>query len=163
MGEHGVFLQLCGPKAVSLSSMATGWLTGRGSSLPWEHSWLTNDPMKSALAVESPSLHPGRWLRTCMFMWDTNWHTQREQHSHVSYSNAQTLYTNNTTCTTILHVVYIYTPHPSISLSLPQLIYQQPGLSVYYEYSVPLQTTPTPEADPPSDILPLGECIHQRA
>ncbi|XP_071359284.1 thrombospondin type-1 domain-containing protein 4 [Trachinotus anak] len=36
------------------------------------------------------------------------------------------------------------------------LIYQQPGPSVYYEYSVPLQN-PTPEPDTPSDILPLAE------
>ncbi|XP_044045713.1 thrombospondin type-1 domain-containing protein 4 isoform X2 [Siniperca chuatsi] len=47
------------------------------------------------------------------------------------------------------------------------LIYQQPGPSVYYEYSVPLQNThPTPEPDAPSDILPLGpshssEEVHQ--
>ncbi|XP_041789900.1 thrombospondin type-1 domain-containing protein 4 [Chelmon rostratus] len=48
------------------------------------------------------------------------------------------------------------------------LIYQQPGPSVYYEYSVPLQNTPpTPEPDTPSHILPLvgpthpGEEVHQ--
>ncbi|XP_070826956.1 thrombospondin type-1 domain-containing protein 4 [Chaetodon trifascialis] len=40
------------------------------------------------------------------------------------------------------------------------LIYQQPGPSVYYEYSVPLQNThPTPEPGPPSDILPLVETV----
>ncbi|XP_059188310.1 thrombospondin type-1 domain-containing protein 4 [Centropristis striata] len=38
------------------------------------------------------------------------------------------------------------------------LIYQQPGPSVSYEYIVPLENThPTPEPDPPSDILPLVE------
>uniref|UniRef100_A0A8C2WE26 ADAMTS-like 7 n=1 Tax=Cyclopterus lumpus TaxID=8103 RepID=A0A8C2WE26_CYCLU len=41
------------------------------------------------------------------------------------------------------------------------LIYQQPGPSVHYEYIVPLKNTPpTPEPDPPSDVLPLGECTH---
>ncbi|XP_034401269.1 thrombospondin type-1 domain-containing protein 4 [Cyclopterus lumpus] len=36
------------------------------------------------------------------------------------------------------------------------LIYQQPGPSVHYEYIVPLKNTPpTPEPDPPSDVLPL--------
>ncbi|XP_035856211.1 thrombospondin type-1 domain-containing protein 4 isoform X1 [Sander lucioperca] len=40
------------------------------------------------------------------------------------------------------------------------LIYQQPGPSVYYEYIVPFQNTPpTPEPDPPSDILPLVETV----
>ncbi|XP_053182470.1 thrombospondin type-1 domain-containing protein 4 [Scomber japonicus] len=40
------------------------------------------------------------------------------------------------------------------------LIYQQPSPSVYYEYSLPLQNThPTPEPDPPSDILPLAETV----
>uniref|UniRef100_A0A3P8TR56 ADAMTS-like 7 n=1 Tax=Amphiprion percula TaxID=161767 RepID=A0A3P8TR56_AMPPE len=36
------------------------------------------------------------------------------------------------------------------------LIYQQPGPSIYYEYSLPLKTHPTTEPDIPSDILPLG-------
>ena len=77
----------------------------------------------------------------------------------VPYSNAQTLYTNNTTCTTMLYVIKFH--KPLISLSLQQLIYQQPGPSVYYEYIVPFQNTPpTPEPDPPSDSLPLGECTH---
>ncbi|XP_035515623.1 thrombospondin type-1 domain-containing protein 4 [Morone saxatilis] len=40
------------------------------------------------------------------------------------------------------------------------LIYQQPGPSVYYEYSLPLQNThPTPEPDTPSDILPLAKTV----
>uniref|UniRef100_A0A3Q1ANE5 PLAC domain-containing protein n=1 Tax=Amphiprion ocellaris TaxID=80972 RepID=A0A3Q1ANE5_AMPOC len=39
------------------------------------------------------------------------------------------------------------------------LIYQQPGPSIYYEYSLPLKTHPTAEPDIPSDILPLGVCI----
>ncbi|KAI3353238.1 hypothetical protein L3Q82_019779, partial [Scortum barcoo] len=40
------------------------------------------------------------------------------------------------------------------------LIYQQPGPSVYYEYSVLLQTThPTSEPDTPSDILPLVQTV----
>ncbi|KAM7419184.1 hypothetical protein PAMA_016348 [Pampus argenteus] len=40
------------------------------------------------------------------------------------------------------------------------LIYQQPATSVYYEYSLPLRNThPTPEPDPPSDILPLAETV----
>ncbi|XP_050926235.1 thrombospondin type-1 domain-containing protein 4 [Lates calcarifer] len=40
------------------------------------------------------------------------------------------------------------------------LIYQQPGPSIYYEYSVPLHNThPTPETHTPSDILPLVETV----
>ncbi|XP_070684469.1 thrombospondin type-1 domain-containing protein 4 [Pempheris klunzingeri] len=40
------------------------------------------------------------------------------------------------------------------------LIYQQPGPSVHYEYSVPSQTMhPTPEPLIPSDILPLMETV----
>ncbi|XP_033479643.1 thrombospondin type-1 domain-containing protein 4 [Epinephelus lanceolatus] len=40
------------------------------------------------------------------------------------------------------------------------LIYQQPGPSVYYEYTVPLRNThPTPEPGTPSDILPLVETV----
>ncbi|XP_030268089.1 thrombospondin type-1 domain-containing protein 4 isoform X1 [Sparus aurata] len=40
------------------------------------------------------------------------------------------------------------------------LIYQQPGPSVHYEYSMPLQNThPTPEPDTPSDILPLVRTV----
>lgn len=74
--EHAMIsLQLCWPKAVSLSSTATGWLTGQDSSLLWEHSWHTNDPMKSVLAAEKPSLHLGRWVKTCTFMWDAIRHT----------------------------------------------------------------------------------------
>ncbi|TKS68130.1 Thrombospondin type-1 domain-containing protein 4 A [Collichthys lucidus] len=40
------------------------------------------------------------------------------------------------------------------------LIYQQPGPSVYYEYSMPLQNThPTSEPHTPSDILPLVQTV----
>ncbi|XP_069553252.1 thrombospondin type-1 domain-containing protein 4 [Brachyistius frenatus] len=39
------------------------------------------------------------------------------------------------------------------------LIYQQPGPSLYYEYSMPLNTHSTPEPDTPSDILPLAETV----
>lgn len=47
-------------------------------------------------------------------------------------------------------------------LSFLQLIYQQPGPGVYFEYSVPLHNTdPTPEPDAPSGIIPLGECNTQ--
>ncbi|XP_068447921.1 thrombospondin type-1 domain-containing protein 4 [Clinocottus analis] len=42
------------------------------------------------------------------------------------------------------------------------LIYQQPGLRVYYEYSVPLKNTPpTAEPDPPSDVSAVGEKGHR--
>lgn len=65
-------------------------------------------------------------------------------------------------CTNTEHNQYFMSAQvilPLISLSLSQLIYQQPGPSVYYEYSVPLQIThPTPEPGAPSDILPLGKC-----
>ncbi|XP_026215435.1 thrombospondin type-1 domain-containing protein 4 [Anabas testudineus] len=43
------------------------------------------------------------------------------------------------------------------------LIYQQPGPSVYYEYSMPSQNMhTTPEPDTSSHILPMGENVHQR-
>ncbi|XP_029948847.1 thrombospondin type-1 domain-containing protein 4-like [Salarias fasciatus] len=41
------------------------------------------------------------------------------------------------------------------------LIYQQPGPSVYYEYSVPSNTLPTPEADTPPHVLSLAETVDQ--
>ncbi|XP_028284308.1 thrombospondin type-1 domain-containing protein 4 [Parambassis ranga] len=37
------------------------------------------------------------------------------------------------------------------------IIYQQPGPVIHYEYSMPLNTQPTPEPHTPSDILPLAE------
>ncbi|KAM3624140.1 uncharacterized protein V6R79_019615 [Siganus canaliculatus] len=59
----------------------------------------------------------------------------------------------------------ITAPGPLTEDLLVYLIYQQPGPSVYYEYSVPLQNThPTSEPDltSPSEILPLGKPVSPR-
>lgn len=109
-------LQLCRPKAASPSSMATGWLTGQGSLLLWEHSWRTNDPTKSALALESPSLHLGHWLRTYMFMWDANRRIQWDQHPSLLLKFSLCLFSKvdlpATRSQCILWIQCSFTKHP---------------------------------------------------